>query len=267
VAYENLLLERRGHVALVTLNRPERLNALNAGLRDEILEVCHEVEDDDSLRALVFTGTGRGFSAGADLSGGPRPSSEDGPPPQGQRLDEYGWVGRQASTVAGVTKPTIAAMNGVAVGAGMSLSLACDMRVGCPDTRFKTVFLERNLSPDSGMSYFLPRIVGYSRAADLLFTSREVDADEAYRIGLLDRLVPADRLVDEALAVANQIAALPPLAMRAAKRALQRNQDRDLHEALLQERLGLFYSRLAPNDARESRMSFVEKRPAQFTGT
>ena len=266
MAYEHLLLERRDHVALVTLNRPERLNALSSALSTEILQVCREVEDDDSLRALIFTGAGRGFSAGADLSGGPREAPE-GPPPISQRIDEYGWVGRQASTVAGVTKPTIAAMNGVAAGAGMSLSLACDMRIGSEAVRFKTVFLERNLSPDSGMSYFLPRIVGYSRAADLLFTSREVGAEEAYRIGLLDRLVPAERLIDEALEVANQIAVLPPLAMRAAKRALQRNQDRDLHEALLQERLGLFYSRLAPNDARESRMSFVERRPAQFTGT
>ena len=103
-----------------------------------------------------------------------------------------GWVGRQALAVYGLDKPTIAAVNGVAAGAGMSLALACDLRVGDGTARFRTVFAERSLSPDSGMSYFLPRIIGYSRAADLIFTSRDVGAEEAYRLGLLDRLVEAD---------------------------------------------------------------------------
>ncbi len=166
-----------------------------------------------------------------------------------------------------MSKPTIAAVNGVAAGAGMSLALACDVRVGSEAARFKTVFLERSLSPDSGMSFFLPRIVGYSRAVDLITTSRDVAAEEAYRIGLLDRLVGAESLIDEAMAFAEQMAVWPPMAVRSAKRVIQRNLQNDLRTALREEYNGLNYARKAPNDVRESRMSFVEKRAPNFTGT
>src|SRR5437867_1404786 len=114
----------------------------------------------------------------------------------------------------------IAAVNGVAAGAGMSLALSCDMRVGSELTRFKTVFIERSLSPDSGMSFFLPRLVGYSRACDLIYTSRFVEAEEAYRIGLLDRLVPSNKLLEEAVALAQTIASSPTVAMQADRRTL-----------------------------------------------
>jgi 2-(1,2-epoxy-1,2-dihydrophenyl)acetyl-CoA isomerase len=270
MAYEHLTFERRGQIALVTLNRPEKLNALNRALQDESRAACREAEDDDAIRAVIFTGAGRGFCAGADLTGGPRAAAdgaEESTPPQTDRLDEYSWVGRQAIAVYRMTKPTIAAVNGVAAGAGMSLALACDMRVGSDQSRFKTVFIERSLSPDSGMSYFLPRIVGYSRAADLIFTSRDVSGEEAYRIGLLDRLVPHEHLLDEAMAVAEQIASWPPMAMRSAKRVLQRSHQQDLEPALREEIAGLSYARRAPNDVRESRASFIEKRAPRFTGT
>jgi 2-(1,2-epoxy-1,2-dihydrophenyl)acetyl-CoA isomerase len=163
-------------------------------------------------------------------------------------------------------KPIIAAVNGVAAGAGMSVALACDMRVGSEKTRFKTVFIERSLSPDSGMSFFLPRIVGHARACDLVFTSRSVDADEAYRLGLLDRLVPSERLLEEAVEVANQIAFWPPVAMQSARRVLQLSMESTLEEQLRNESFGLNFARRAPNDAKESRDSFVEKRPPRFTG-
>jgi enoyl-CoA hydratase/carnithine racemase len=267
MAYEFLTVERRGSVAVVTLNRPEKLNALNKGLQDDSVAVCGELEADDAVRAVVFTGAGRGFCAGADLTGGRPPSADDGPPPQLDRLEEYGWVGRQAVAIYEMTKPTIAAVNGVAAGAGMSFALACDMRVGSAAARFKTVFLERSLSPDSGMSFFLPRIVGYSRAVDLILSSRDVGADEAYRIGLLDRLVDADRLVEESVAVGDQMAVWPPMAVRSAKRVIQRNLQHDLRTALREEYNGLNYARKAPNDVRESRLSFVEKRKPNFTGT
>lgn len=273
---DDLIIERRGHVALVRLNRPERLNALSSALFEEVAETCDALEADDEVRAVVFTGVGRGFSAGADLSGG-RPQT-DGPvdaiaqrfptsAPQSDRLDEMGRLGRLAIAIYEMTKPTIAAVNGVAAGAGMSLALGCDMRVGSPDARFKTVFVERSLSTDAGMSFFLPRIVGYSRAADLILSSRAVEADEAYRIGLLDRLVPAERLEEEALEAASLFAAWPPMAVRAAKRTLQRNMQKDLREALVEERLGLFFCRLAPNDVAESRAAWREKRAPKFTGT
>lgn len=264
MGYEHLTVERTEHVALITLNRPDKLNALNAGLRAEMRQVCAELREDDGVRAVVWTGAGRGFCSGADLTSGA--GVPDGIPPRAERLDEFGWVGHQAIAVYGLDKPTIAAVNGVAAGAGMSLALACDLRVGCEHSRFKSVFIERSLSPDSGMSFFLPRIVGYSRAADLIFTSRAVEAEEALRIGLLDRLVPAARLVEEALALAGQIAAWPPMAMQSARRVLQHNMHVPLEEALRYETAGLGFARRAPHDVAEARASFIERRPPLFTG-
>src|SRR4051812_26144587 len=261
----SLNLERRDRVAVVTLNRPDKLNALDSVLRDEVLAVTRELQDDDDVWAVVLTGAGKGFCSGVDLTGA-RPT-EAVEQTQSQRMDELGWVGRQAMTVYGLDKPTIAAVNGVAAGAGMSLALACDMRVGDATTRFRTVFVERNLSPDSGMSFFLPRIVGYSRAADLIMTSRDVKADDAYRMGLLDRLVSDGELLDAAVEVAALMASRPPMAVRSAKRVLQHNIEVGLEDALRYEMAGLSYARRAPNDAREAMESFVQRRPGQFTGT
>ena len=267
MADPSLRTERRGHVLVLTLARPDRLNALDASLREGIPAAMAEAQADREVRAVVLTGEGRGFSSGVDLSG-PRPATTRLDPAVTDPLDELGWVGRQALAVHGCEKPTIAAVNGVAAGAGMSLALACDLRVGSSATRFRTVFLERNLSPDSGMSWFLPRIVGYSRAADLVLTSRDVDGEEAYRLGLLDRFVgdPAS-LVDAAVEVASQISTLPPIAMRSAKRVLQHNLGVGLEEALRYETAGLSYARRARNDAAEAMASFREKRPPNFTGT
>jgi len=263
--YKALQFVQKGAIAIVTLDRPDRLNALSAELRDDVLAAFAAVMADDAIRAVVLTGAGRGFCSGVDLTPGQMAADRE-PAGANERLDELGWVGRQALAVYGCEKPTIAAVNGVAAGAGMSLALACDMRVGGPATRFRTVFLERNLSPDSGMSFFLPRIVGSSRAADLIFTSRDVGGEEAYRIGLLDRFVDGD-VVAEAIAVAEQISALPPVAMRSAKRVLQHNQEVGLEAALRYEMAGLSYARKARDDAREAFASFREKRPATFTGT
>lgn len=264
MSYENLRYEREGHVAVVTLERPAKLNALDLGLRTDLFAVLDEVRDDDEVRALVITGAGRGFCAGVDLSGAGRMAT--GASRQNEQLDRFGWVGRQAIGLYELDKPTIAAVNGPAAGAGMSLSLACDLRVGGPGARFRTAFAERSLSPDSGMSFFLPRIVGYSRAMDLILTSRDVDADEAYRLGLLDRLVEGD-LVEQAVTLAAQMAAMPPLAVRTAKRVVQHNQETDLRDALVTEMAGLEVARRAKGDVAEAFASFAEKRPGVFTGT
>jgi 2-(1,2-epoxy-1,2-dihydrophenyl)acetyl-CoA isomerase len=266
MAFETLDFASAEHIATVTLRRPEKLNALSGRLRDEIHEVCGIIRDDDDLRAAIFTGAGRGFCSGADLT--PDGSQgEAGPPSQNQRLDDLGWVGRLATDIYRIGIPTIAAVNGVAAGAGMSLALGCDMRVGSELSRFKTVFAERALSPDSGMSYFLPRIIGYSRASDLIFTSRSVDAEEAYRLGLLDRLVASESLMDCAREVAAQMASLPPMAIRSGKRVLQLNQNIEFEHALRNEIFGLSFAGKSPNDQKESRASFLEKRKPNFTGT
>lgn len=263
MTFECLEYASGDHVATITLNRPDKLNALNQALRQEINEACRTAYEDDEVRAVIFTGAGRGFCSGADVSGG-RPETDSS---QNARLDDMGWVGDLAMAIYELGKPTIAVMNGVAAGAGMSLALACDMRIGSSESRFKTVFAERGLSPDTGMSYFLPRIVGYSRAADLIFTSRNVGGDEAYRLGLLDRLVEADSIMDCAREVAAQITGLPPMAIRSGKRVLQYNMDQDFHRALRTETAGLGYARRSPNDQKEQRAAFVEKRKPTFTGT
>ena len=262
--YANLRVDHDGQIALVTLNRPEKLNAIDRHLHHDMMAACEELRDDDGVRVVVFTGEGRGFCSGADLTGA-RPNDEDAG--RGERLDEYNWVGRQALMVyRDLNKPTIAAVNGVAAGAGMGLALACDMRVGCENTRFKTVFIERSLSPDSGLSYFLPRIVGSSRAFDLVFTSRTVDAEESYRLGLLDRLTTAENLLGEAIGLAKQIAMWPPVAMQMSKRAMQRSLDTTLDDQLQYETHSIVFARRAPHDVAEAAASFRERRPPVFTG-
>ncbi len=269
MSYEDLVYEKQDSVAVITLNRPEKLNALSRNLQQEMLAACAEAKNDDSVRAVIWTGAGRGFCSGADISGGgrPRDGQQPPPPPQNDRLDEYSWVGRQAMAVYGLDKPVLAAMNGVAAGAGMSLALACDLRVGSENARFRSVFLERNLSPDSGMSIFLPRIIGYARAFDLIMTSRDVGADEAYRLGLLDRLVKHEELMDKTLELANLITRWPPLAVRSAKRVIQQNLEYSFLEGLRNEVRGLDFGRRATNDQRESMQARIEGRPPVFTGT
>ena len=262
--YENIILEIEEQVAVVTLNRPDKLNAISSELHEEIMQVCRQLGEDDGVRVVIWTGAGRGFCSGVDLTAARQQGEHQ---PRSERIDEYGWVGRQAIEIyRNLNKPTIAAVNGVAAGAGMSLALACDMRVGSASSRFKTVFIERSLSPDSGMSFFLPRIVGASRAFDLVYTSRFVDADEAYRIGLLDRLVPAESLLYEAKELARQIAFWPPVAMQMSKRVMQRGMESDLEEQLQYETHGIVFGRRAPHDVEEAAASFREKRPPEFTG-
>ena len=264
MGYETINYETDEHVAMVTLNRPEKLNALNAVLRDELNSVCASIFEDDEIRAVVLTGAGRGFCSGADITG--PVARTDAAPKQNIRLDEMGWVGLLATAIYEIGVPSIAAMNGVAAGAGMSIALACDMRVGFSGSRFRTVFAERGLSPDTGMSYFLPRIIGYGRAADLIFTSRDVAGDEAYRLGLLDRLVEEADVLSTSIEIAKQISSLPPMAIRSGKRVLQQNMSRDFHEALRNETFGLQFARRSPHDAVEQRDAFREKRKPVFTG-
>ena len=257
-------VEHQGRVAIVTLNRPDRLNAINQQLHEELLAAIRDVRDDDSIWAAVIVGAGRGFCSGADVTGWGGPQ---GPPSQNARLDEMGWVGHQAAALYGLDKPTVAALNGIAVGAGMSLALACDLRVGCSSTALRTMFIERSLIPEAGMSYFLTRLVGYSRAADLVFTGRTVQADEALQLGLLNRLVADGEVLDAAIELAQHIAKRPPLALRASKRVLQHNVDSDFAEALLYERAGIRLAALAPNDRKEAFESFAQRREPVFTGT
>ncbi len=262
MTHDAVTYETRGAVAILTLNRPDKLNAISVELRAGVYAGLERARADDAVRALVLTGAGRGFCSGADLTGTPPEVARD----QNSLLDEMGWVGKWATSFHDFDKPLIGAVNGVCAGAGMSAALACDVRIGLPSARFKTTFVERNLSPDSGMSWFLPRIVGYAVAADLVLTSRMVEAQEAQKLGLLNRLVETD-LVDAAVAYADEMTRWPPLAVRMAKTVLQNNQDADLHAALKYESVGLGIARRAVNDSKESIASFREKRSGIYTGT
>jgi 2-(1,2-epoxy-1,2-dihydrophenyl)acetyl-CoA isomerase len=267
MAYKHLIYEvdREARIATVTLNKPERLNAIDRQDHRDLMELCERIQEDEAVWAVIWTGAGRGFCAGADISQ-PRPADEMETASLNERLDESSWISRQGNVLYDVDKPMIAAVNGVAAGAGFALALCCDIRVGCENSRFVTVFQERNLPPEGGMSFLLPRIVGASRALDLSLTSRRVEAEEAYRIGLLDRLVSADRLLSTARGIAEEICRLPPSAVRTSKRAVRRALETGFAEAARYEVLASNLNRRAPHDTEEAGLAFAEKREPKFTG-
>ena len=263
MTYQHLRVDISDRIGTIMLDRPEKLNALSRDLHNEMVAAANQLQADDDVRVVIVTGAGRGFCSGADLTARPKDSAPD---TQNDRMDEYGWVGHQALAFGQLDKPTIAAVNGVAAGAGMSLALSCDLRVGSEKARFKVVFLERSLSPDAGMTWFLPRVVGYPKAVELVQTSRFVESDEALQIGLLNQRVAHEDLMTSARALAQEIAFWPPLASRAAKRVMQRNLNATLDEALRNEITAISHATRSEHDVREAQASFVEKRPPVFTG-
>ena len=263
MTFQHLRVEISDQIGTITLDRPEKLNALSIDLHNEMVEAAAQLQADDDVRVVIVTGAGRGFCSGADLTARPGQLPRES---QNQRMDEFGWVGHQALAFGQLDKPTIAAVNGVAAGAGMSLALSCDLRVGSEQARFKVVFLERSLSPDAGLTWFLPRVVGYPKAVELVQTSRFVESDEALQIGLLNQRVAHEELITSARALAHEIAFWPPLASRAAKRVMQRNLNATLEEALRNEITAISHATRSEHDVREAQASFVEKRPPVFTG-
>jgi enoyl-CoA hydratase/carnithine racemase len=221
-----LTLERPAHgVALLTLSRPDRLNAIDHVMVAELQETCAAIAADDSVRAVVLTGAGRGFCAGIDLRGfGP-----DVPGPEAPALDRMRFQEAMAALPGlfrELPQPVIAAANGPAVGGGFALFLAADIRVCGQSARFGNAAIRIGLSgAEMGMSYHLPRIVGTSVAAAWMLTGRMVDADEASRAGLVSTVFADDHLVTGAVAIAGEIATLSPIAVRMTKRALQVNAD------------------------------------------
>ncbi len=265
MTYRHLILDLDPgrHVATITLNKPERLNAIDQDDKRDLLEVIDRIQRDDDIWVAVWTGAGRGFCSGADLQG---PAPDEGDKPLNELLDEDSWIARQGKALYAVDKPMIAAVNGVAAGAGFSLALCCDMRVGCEHSRFVTIFQERSLPPEGGMSFLLARIVGLGRAMDLALTSRRVEADEAYRIGLLDRLVPSAELLPAAQALADRICQLPPAAVRVSKRAIQLGAESSFTESVANETRYGGVARRARADAEESVRAFAERRKPIFRG-
>ncbi len=228
----DVIVERHDRVMLMRFNRPERMNAMGGTLMPEFLAAIEEGTKDDGVGAIVVTGEGRAWCAGADLeAAGQRQQSSDVPQRRSQSLDTMG-PGRSILAIYKSGKPMIAAVNGVAVGGGFGLCSAFDIRIASDRARFGTIFIKRALASDFGLSYFLPRMVGHERATELFYTGRIVDAEEALQLGIVSRVVPHDQLVDESLEFATQVANQPPTALAFTRRMLQHSQSATIEQQL-----------------------------------
>jgi enoyl-CoA hydratase/carnithine racemase len=259
-----LLVEKQGPVATLTLNRPERLNAISVGMLDALCDALVECDRDRDVRAIILTGAGRGFCAGLDLqdasSGGGIGSEGSGN--FGATLD----LRRAPPTVLhGIDTPTICALNGGAAGYGMDLALGCDIRIAAGSAKLAAAFTRRGVLPESGGTWLLPRLVGWSRAAEIIFTGRTLSAEDCLEMGLVSRIVPDELLLKEARALAEEIAANAPMAVQASKRMMRIGLSEEfpdhVHHVFLQL-LPLFNSR----DFREGMTAFLEKRRPEFEG-
>ena len=198
MTYTDIRVEKKDSIALLTLNRPDKLNALTWYSWWEIGQAVRQLGEDDEVRVLVVTGSGRGFCSGTDLAA--VVAGEGEPPPAASRKERLRSRYLGAAAVLACPKPSIAAVNGVAAGAGLSICLACDIRIASQEARFSAIWSRRALVPDMGCSYLLPRIVGISRALELMYTGRMMEAQEALAIGLVSQVVAATELMPTALA-------------------------------------------------------------------
>ncbi|MBF6337562.1 enoyl-CoA hydratase [Nocardia abscessus] len=253
--FETILLERKGRVGWITLNRPKALNALNAQVLDDVIAALDELEHDDEIGAIVITGSERAFAAGADIKEMQPKSYMD------MFMDDYfaRW-----DRLAQFRKPTIAAVAGYALGGGCELAMICDILLAADTAKFGQPEIKLGVIPGIGGSQRLTRAIGKAKAMDLVLTGRNMDAEEAERAGLVSRIVPAAQLLDTALEVAETIASMSlPVAM-IAKEAVNRSFETTLAEGLRFERR-VFHSLFAIEDQKEGMSAFVEKRPAKFT--
>jgi enoyl-CoA hydratase/carnithine racemase len=261
---QTLLVDRADRVMTVTLNRPDKKNAINGRMWRELIEVFDEVEETAEIRVLVITGAGDGFCSGADLTDSENAENlQDGG--VGGGLRSMRLVGRAALRLHELTVPTIAAVNGVAAGAGCNLALGCDLVVASDQARFSEIFSKRGLSVDFGGSWLLPRLIGLHRAKELVFLAEIIDAAEADRIGLVNRVVPHAELSATARELALRLAALPPVQLSVSKRMLNQSLSVSMAEALEFEDVAQVMN-FQSADTAEAVAAFVEKRPPTFTG-
>lgn len=262
MAYEYLLVEKSGDgVCTITLNRPDRLNAVNVRLSLELPDAINEAADDDDVRVIVLTGSGRAFCSGLDLSDEDAIKSRT----RRERLDPMRWVGRWVLAVTQCDKPVVAAVNGVAAGAGFGLALACDVRVLHSSAVFNAGYVRRGLSPDAGVSWFLPRIIGHARAMDILLTSRDVTAEEAVEMGLATVALEGQSYATGLAQYTSRLAAGPPIALALTKRLMLDSSSSTL-ESHLRHELTHIKTCFQSNDLREAMAAFGEKRHPVFTG-
>ena len=262
--YETIIYQKADNIARITLNRPEVLNAINRQVMAELLRAIGEASRDNDVRVLVLTGAGRAFCAGGDfkylgaIAGTEEPEAEA----------ETGGEPFPEGIILGLRrmgKPVIAMVNGPAAGFGSDLALACDMRIGSDKARFVVAFTKIGLAPVTGTCWMLPRVVGVSKACRLIFTGDTVGSEEAYQMGILDELVPSDKLEEETMALARKLAQGPPIAIGFDKTLIYRGVETDLETSL---KLSGAYERLCTQteDFKEALKAFAEKKQPMFRG-
>ncbi len=258
-----LLVDHTGPIVTLTLNRPERLNAISGPMLDGIAEKLVEFDRDPEVRVIVLTGAGKGFCAGLDLqdAASGKGIGSDGSLP----IADLDLRSTPPTVLHNVNTPTICALNGGAAGYGMDLALGCDIRIASDKAKIAPAFTKRGVLPESGGTWLLPRLVGWAKAAEIIFTGKTLPAEECLELGLVNRVVPDELLMKETMALAQQIADNAPLAVQASKRmmrmGMQDGFDDHVHRVFLQL-LPLFRSK----DFKEGMMSFLEKRKPEFQG-
>ena len=265
MSYEQILLDTSDGIATLTLNRPDRLNAWTPHMAGEILDALRKVDEDDSVMVTILTGAGRGFCAGMDLSAGG--STFDASARQ-EKSDTSGFPSTTeiVSTLVGLKKPVIAAINGPAVGVGVTMVLPMDIRIASESARIGLVFVRRGVVPELASPWFLPRIIGVSKAAELLYTGRIIDAQEALECGLVSRVVPDDQLMDVAREMAGEIVQnAAPVALALTKRMLWQFLAMNDPEKADEINMAYFAWAGSQPDCKEGVVSFLEKRPPKWS--
>ncbi len=255
MTYENIVVETRGRVGFITLNRPKQLNALNDALMNELQSALSGFDADEAIGAIVITGSERAFAAGADV----------GAMKDWSYVDVYktDFITRNWERIRTVRKPVIAAVAGVALGGGCELAMMCDIVIAADSAKFGQPEIKLGIIPGAGGTQRLPRAVGKSKAMDLVLTGRMMDAQEAERAGLVARIVPADKLLEEAFSVANVICEYSLPAVMMAKESVNRAYESSLAEGILFERRN-FHSLFATEDQKEGMQAFLGKRKPAF---
>jgi 2-(1,2-epoxy-1,2-dihydrophenyl)acetyl-CoA isomerase len=271
---QNVLFEVDEDVGIVTLNRPDRLNAVHREMAAHLVDLFREIRQRDDVRAVVLTGAGRAFCAGADLSGvdedatsatSANAAPSERPVPRTQKKSPVGGFAEFTRAIVGVDKPVIAAMRGPAVGAGLAYALAADRRIADPTVRVSAIFVRRGLAPDCGISYFLPRIAGLSTALKMATTGAMLDAEAAKEAGIIDELVAEGEALPTALRYAKELAKGASVAVDLARRGIYKSLSATLDEMLAYEDFSAGTA-AATKDAEEGIQAFLEKRQPQFKG-
>jgi enoyl-CoA hydratase/carnithine racemase len=261
-----ITLELRGHVAVLTLNRPESLNALGApGDGDQVRDACDAINADPEVRCVILTGAGRAFSAGGDVKAMKNREGAFGGGGVGIRNNYRTNIHRVVKSIYGLEVPSIAAVNGAAIGLGCDVACMCDIRIASDTAKFGVTFLKLGIIPGDGGAWLLPRTVGMSRASELLFTGDVIDAKTAGEWGLVSHVVPHDTLMDEAIKLAERIAQQPPHALRLAKNLLKHGQNASYDTIMDMSAATQAIAHLT-DDHMEGVDALLEKRPAVFKG-